>query len=58
MTSQGNQYSLQGRGAAEGKAGGPMMAPGKGPTDRRDIVIAAVVIVAVALAVILFVSLG
>lgn len=42
-----NQYGSQARGAAEGKAGGPQMEPTRGPTDRRDLVIAIGAIAAV-----------
>lgn len=35
-----NQYGSQARVAADGKDAGPQIGPNKGPTDRRDLLIA------------------
>jgi hypothetical protein len=47
-----NQYGSQARVAAEGNAGGPQVEPTRGPTDRRDLMIAIGAIVAVAAGVV------
>lgn len=44
-------------GAAGGNAGGPQMQPGKGPTNRTDVIIALAAI-AVVVGVVLFLALG
>ncbi len=51
-------YQIQGRGAAEGRAGGPSMTPGRGPTNRRDAVIAVMAVVGVIGAIVLLATLG
>jgi hypothetical protein len=42
-----NQYGAQARVSAEGNAGGPQIAPSRGPTNRRDLAIAIGAIAAV-----------
>ncbi len=51
-------FRIQGRGAAEGQAGGPSMTPGRGPTNRRDVGIAVLAIAVVIGAVVLLATLG
>ena len=44
----GGGFSInEGRGGAEGGAGGPRLTPGKGPTSRTDVAIAAAAVIAV-----------
>jgi hypothetical protein len=50
-----NQYGSQARVAADSRSTGPRIGPNKGPTDRRDLVIAIGAIAAVAAAVLLIV---
>jgi len=44
----GGGYQAQSRAAADGTPAGPSMTPGKGPTDRRDVIIAVVALLVVA----------
>ena len=46
-----NQYGSQARIAAEGNDAGPQIGPNRGPTNRRDLLIAVGAVVAVAAAV-------
>ncbi len=46
--SVGGEYRIQGRGAAEGKAGGQTIGPRPGPIGRRDWLVAGLAIALVA----------
>ena len=56
MTSTGGDgYQSQARAAADGGDAGPTIGPKRGPTDRRDVVIAVAAIAVVAVIVVLLV---